>query len=102
MKSSPENWSRQLVNTEKEVLRAKLVSGAIPMGEQPRTQEEMDRILQTVKGDASIIHWIKTAAQFTFTSPSFRWEVEVEPGGNAFVDPLELKKRGIDPEGRVF
>ena len=102
MKSSPEKWSRPLVNTAKEVLRAKLISGAIPMGEQPRTQEEMNRILQTVKQDASVMHWIKSAAQFTFTSPSFRWEVEVEPGGNAFVDPLELKKRGIDPEGRVF
>ena len=102
MQASPENWSRQLINTQKEVLRAKLVSGAVPMGEEPRTQEEMDRILQTVKQDAMVIHLIKSAAQFSFTSPSFRWEVEVEPGGSAFVDPLELKKRGIDPDGRIF
>lgn len=102
MKSGPAEWGRQLVNTEKEVLRAKLVSGSIPLGQQPITQKEFDATLQVVKQDAQVLHWIKSAAQFTFTSPAFRWEVEVEPGGNAYVEPLELKKRGIDPEGRIF
>ena len=100
--TSPESWSRAFVNTEKEVLRAKLISGAIPQGQEPRSQDEMNKILQRVKQDALVMHLIKSAAQFTFVSPSFRWELETEPGGDLYVNPKDLRDRGIDPEGRIF
>ena len=99
---APEGWVRGYTNTAKEVLRAKLISGAIQMGEEPRTQAEMNTVLKNVSRDAWILHMIKSAPQFTFTTPSFRWEAELEEGGLAHVNPQELKKRGIDPEGRLF
>jgi len=100
--TSPQSWSRAYSNTQKEVLRAKLVSGAIEQGREPRTQDEMNKILQRTKQDALVMHLIKSAAQFTFVSPSFRWELEVEPGRSMHVDPKYLRDRGIDPEGRIF
>ena len=35
-------------------------------------------------------------------SPAFRWELETEPGGDLYVNPKDLRDRGIDPEGRIF
>ena len=77
----------------KEVLRAKLVSGAVQMGKEPRTQAEMNTILKGVSRDAWILHMM--SLQFTFYYPSFRWEVELEEGGLAHVDPQELKERTL-------
>lgn len=95
----PESWNRQYSNTAKDLMRAKLLAGHLDLS----TDEKVKDALQKVKRQATVLTVIRSGVQGTFlTGGSFRWEKEVEPGGKLYMNPEELVKRGLDPDGRYF
>lgn len=98
-KVGPESWQKLLVNTQKDLMRAKLVAGHINL----QGEEALQQALQETKRQASVLTFIRSGVQGTFlTGGSFRWEKEVMPGGELYMDPEELVKSGLDPDGRYF
>ena len=95
----PESWRRQYSNTAKDLMRAKLLAGHLDLS----SDENVKDALQKVKRQATVLTVIRSGVQGTFlTGGSYRWEREVEPGGELYMNPEELVKRGIDPDGRYF
>lgn len=96
---APESWTRQYTNTQKDLMRAKLIAGHITMNSEAQVQQA----LQETKRQAWVLTFIRGGVQGSFlTGGSFRWEKEVMPGGSLYMNPEELVKSGVDPNGRYF
>ena len=98
-KRAPESWQRQYLNTQKDLMKAKLLAGHLDMS----SDEKVRLAIQETKQEAFVMTIIRGGVQGTFlTGGSYRWEKEVMPGGELYMNPEEMIKSGLDPEGRYF
>tara|TARA_R100001510_G_scaffold1261_1_gene1003 strand:- start:4839 stop:10931 length:6093 start_codon:yes stop_codon:yes gene_type:complete len=98
-KKAPESWQRQYLNTQKDLMKAKLLAGHLDLS----SDEKLKMAIQNVKQEAFVMTIIRGGVQGTFlTGGSYRWEKEVMPGGELYMNPEELVKSGLDPDGRYF
>jgi len=95
----PESWQTQYTNTAKDLMKAKIVAGHLDLS----SEEKVKQSLQLVKRQATVLTLIRSGVQGSFlTGGSFRWEKEVMPGGELYMNPEELVNSGLDPDGRYF
>ena len=96
---APESWKRVYLNTQKDLMKAKLLAGHLDMS----SDEAVRQSINDTKRQAYVMTIIRGGVQGTFlTGGSYRWEKEVMPGGELYMNPEEMIDNGLDPDGRFF